>query len=171
MTVATRSLSRWGLARPALVLLFLAMAGGQLSDLTGFVDILDTYRLGGRAPAAMTAIALLGGELIAAVGLLSGSSSRRHRAGTVAVAVAVAWTVLAVQAFARGLEVDNCGCFGVHAGQTLRWWVLLQDVWFVALAWWVRRSTAGSASPGAERSGGGDDLADRRVVAEGSAPV
>lgn len=36
-------------------------------------------------------------------------------------------TVLGAQAFARGLAVDNCGCFGVYLGQPLRWWVPLQD--------------------------------------------
>lgn len=50
------------------------------------------------------------------------------------------WSALAVQAFARGLAVENCGCFGVHLGQSLRWWVLLEDAEFVALAAWVRRT-------------------------------
>jgi hypothetical protein len=55
------------------------------------------------------------------------------------VAVAVVWSLLAAQAFARGLAVGNCGCFGVRLGQPLRWWVLVEDAEFVALAVWVRR--------------------------------
>ena len=64
----------------------------------------------------------------------------------VAVAVAVGWTILGTQAFVRGLAVDNCGCFGVHLAQPLRWWVLLEDAEFVALAWWVRRKDVSAAS-------------------------
>lgn len=33
--------------------------------------------------------------------------------------------MLGLQAFLRGLALENCGCFGVHLAQPLRWWVLL----------------------------------------------
>jgi hypothetical protein len=45
---------------------------------------------------------------------------------TLATAVAVTWTLLGTQAFVSGLPIDNCGCFGVHLGQPLRWSVLLE---------------------------------------------
>lgn len=41
--------------------------------------------------------------------------------------VSVVWTGLAVQAYARGLTVANCGCFGIYLRQRLSWFVLLQD--------------------------------------------
>lgn len=41
-------------------------------------------------------------------------------------AVSVVWSLLAVQAYARGLAVANCGCFGVYLAQRLSWFVLLQ---------------------------------------------
>lgn len=112
------------------------MAIGQLSDLGGFVGILETYRLGGGITAAVLAPALVAGELLAGIGLLR--SRTGHRPATMAVAVGATWTVLAALAFARGLDLPNCGCFGVHAGQPLRWWVLVEDAQFIALALWVR---------------------------------
>lgn len=117
--------------------LLLAMAAGQLADVAAFADILRTYDL------------LTGGELVAAVlvpaaeaaagaGLLASRAlpARLARgAGALGLGVAVFWSLLAGQAFARGLELENCGCFGVYLAQSLRWWVLLQDAYFLLLAW------------------------------------
>lgn len=125
-------------ARGALAALFFTMAAGQLSNLSGFIDIVASYGIGGTKVAGLAAAGLIAGELIAAAGLVSRDQTRRYQAASVAVAVALAWGVLGTQAFARGIALDNCGCFGVHAGQPLRWWVLIEDLEFVALAWWVR---------------------------------
>ncbi len=114
------------------------MAAGQLADPTGFVDILESYRVGGRPGAVVAMVLLIAGEAVGGAGLLFGRSSRRRAAATVALGVALAWTALATQAFLRHLSVDNCGCFGVYLGQSLRWWVLIEDIEFVALALWVR---------------------------------
>lgn len=140
-------------ARLALAALLFAMAAGQLSDLSGFVDIVASYGLGGTAVAGLAAAALIAGEVAAAAGLVSRDQKRRHRAASVAVAVALAWGVLAVQAFARGMALDNCGCFGVHAGQPLRWWVLIEDLEFLALAWWIRARTVPAAAPSSSSAG------------------
>ncbi|MGH8975586.1 MAG: MauE/DoxX family redox-associated membrane protein, partial [Acidimicrobiia bacterium] len=76
---------------------------------------------------------LVGLEAVAAVALL-----RRWRGGEVlAVAAAVVWATAGVTAFARGLSLQNCGCFGSHLQQPLRWWILVEDAEFVALAGWV----------------------------------
>ena len=127
------------MARRILAILLLAMAAGQVADLTGFVDVLETYELGGRTTAWVLAIPIVMAEIVGGVGLLRGAGLLRRAAPAVALAVAVAWTVLGTQAFARGLALDNCGCFGVHLAQPLRWWILLEDAEFIALAWWVRR--------------------------------
>ena len=115
------------------------MAAGQLSDVGGFVDVVATYEVGGIALAVVLAAGLIVGEVAAGIGLLSAGHVGRRRAGALALAVAVGWSVLATQAFARGLAIENCGCFGVHLGQPLRWWVLIEDAEFIALALWVRR--------------------------------
>ena len=133
-------------ARLTLAALFFTMAAGQLSNLSGFIDIVSSYALGPTTLATLAATALIAGELTAAVGLVSRDQTRRYRAASVAVAVALAWGVVGVQAFARGIALDNCGCFGVHAGQPLRWWVLIEDLEFLALAWWVRAKAARAAA-------------------------
>lgn len=140
------------IARLALAALFLAMAAGQLSNLSGFIDIMASYGLGGTTLASFAATALIAGEVTAAVGLMSRDQVRRYRAASVAVAAALAWGVLGIQAFARGIALDNCGCFGVHASQPLRWWVLIEDLEFLALAWWVR-TKAGPAAVARPSSG------------------
>ncbi len=114
--------------------LLAAMAVGQASDFGGFVDIVASHRVGGDGAAVVVALLLVSGEAVAAAGLLARSPRARRRGATATVAVAVAWSLLASQAFGRGLALPNCGCFGVHAAQRLRWWVLVEDVEFVAWA-------------------------------------
>ncbi len=134
------------MARRILAILLLAMAAGQLSNPAGFVDALEAYELGGRTAAWALAIPIMLAEVVSRVGLVRRGGIVRQVAPGVAVAVAVGWTILGTQAFVRGLAVDNCGCFGVHLAQPLRWWVLLEDAEFVALAWWVRRKDVSAAS-------------------------
>jgi len=117
-------------------LILLAMALTQASDPRGFHAIVADYVLGPFATGVL-AIALPAAAAVAGIGLLA--RGRSPVPAVVALAVAVTWSVLAVQAFARGLALGNCGCFGVHLAQPLRWWILLEDVWFVGLAIWVWR--------------------------------
>lgn len=130
-------------ARPILAVLLLVMAAGQLLDPAGFFDILETYDAGPDALAPMLGAILIAGEVVGGVALLT----RLEVGPPVALAVALLWTVLGVQAFARGLVVPNCGCFGIYLGQPLRWWVLVQDAEFVALAWWIRRRWSSAEEP------------------------
>ena len=140
-------------ARRILAALVVAMASGQLSDLGGFVDIVATYHVGGDTLAAFLAVALIVGEAAGGVGLLGADHARRRRATGLVVAVAVGWSLLAAQGFARGLALDNCGCFGVHLAQPLRWWVLVEDAELIALALWVRRQTTHRPPVGARALG------------------
>ncbi|MDZ7675323.1 MAG: hypothetical protein U5K30_09670 [Acidimicrobiales bacterium] len=127
------------MARRILAILLLAMAVGQISNPAGFVDALVAYEFGGRSVAWAVAVPIVLAEAVSGVGLLRRGGILRQVAPALAVAVAVGWTILGTQGFVRGLVLDNCGCFGVHLAQPLRWWVLLEDAEFVALAWWVRR--------------------------------
>lgn len=129
--------------RPALApllygLLLVGMAAGQLASFGAFREALGRYDISvDAAPAAAAVIAV---ELAAAIGLLASASVPRLVAGAAGIAglgIASFWSVLAVQAFARGLELDNCGCFGAYLAQPLRWWVLLEDVYLLVLAWYA----------------------------------
>ena len=114
--------------------LLLVMAVAQASDLPGFHGVIRSYEVR-RSLAWPLVLVLVGGAAVGGIGLLRVRGARTS--AIVALSVAVLWSALAIQAFARGLEVDNCGCFGVHLAQPLRWWILLEDMWFVGLAAWV----------------------------------
>lgn len=105
-------------------LLFLGMAAGQLADVTGFQAILATYDI---ASPRLLAVLLLSGELLAGAWLVLVPRREPIVAAMVFAATSVLWSLLAVQAFLRGLALPNCGCFGIYRGQPLRWWVLGQD--------------------------------------------
>ncbi len=129
------------MVRIYLSVLLLAMAAGQLVDLPGFVAIIEDYSVGSGV-AWPLAIALTAGE-VAAGGATLFTRRRRGEGAAIAVAVTVLWSALAVQALARGLSVDNCGCFGVYFGQRLSGWILVQDAWFVGTAVWAWLSLSG----------------------------
>lgn len=134
---------------PALLygLLLAAMAVGQLGSLGAFERALESYDvLGGLVPAATLTLPAL--ELLAAAGLLAAPrvDPRLVRvAAVLGILIALFWAALAGQAFARGLAVENCGCFGAYFAQELRWWVLLEDAYFVALALLAARSVGALA--------------------------
>jgi Methylamine utilisation protein MauE len=117
-------------------LLLVAMAAGQLASLDEFGEALESYDLlGPLVPAAQFGLPVI--EVLVGTGLLL---SRRlpplaaRAVGLAGVLVAVVWATLAAQAFARGLTVENCGCFGAYLAQPLRWWVLLEDAYLLLLA-------------------------------------
>jgi hypothetical protein len=129
------------IARLLFGLLVLGMAIGQLLSFSVFLDAIHSYRVAGDVGVTRgVAIALVAGELFSGVGLLTGLPRLRKLAGWVGLGLAAGWAALATQAFVRGLEVENCGCFGRYFAQRLSWLVLLQDVYFVILAYLAMRS-------------------------------
>lgn len=129
--------------RPALApllygLLLVGMGAGQLASFSALRRVLGEYDLFGNA--ASTAVVVVAVELAGSLGLLASASVPRsigRAAGLAGLAVACFWSVLAAQAFARGLELDNCGCFGAYLAQPLRWWVLVEDAYMLVLAWYA----------------------------------
>lgn len=118
---------RGAIPRLALAGLLMAMAAGQLSDPAGFTTIIRSYSVGAATAPALAAL-LIAGELAAGVGLVRREGRWRRVGAATGIAVALSWSILGAQAFARGLALESCGCFGVHLGQPLRWWVLLEDL-------------------------------------------
>ncbi len=118
--------------RKVFIVLFGAMALGQLLSPGRFVDAIETYGVGGPAAAWVIAVSIIALE-VATVVALSGTHHRPVGA-TLAIVTMAVWTALAIQAFARGLVVPNCGCFGTYLSQELRWWVLLEDAYLLVLA-------------------------------------
>lgn len=123
--------------------LLVAMALGQgLSwDAYAYADAVRSYEVDGW----VLATALFVAEIAGGLALLVGPRRYRRRGAWVALAVAVAWSLLAGQAFARGLAIPNCGCFGAYLSQSLRWWIPLEDAAFVGLGGLVLHRTRGGS--------------------------
>jgi hypothetical protein len=119
--------------RGGLAVLYIATGIGKALDVPGFIDVIRTYELalpqGGLWVAALSTIAL---ELALGAWMLSG----RRLAGAVAASIAlnVAYFALLTSALWRGLDIRNCGCFGVYFPSPLRWYTPLEDVVIAALS-------------------------------------
>ena len=113
-------------------LVFLATATGKLLDNRGFADVLQTYRLGDFPPwfwlAAALALSLA--ELATGIALLAG-----QRAGIVGAAtLSTVGLAATLSALARGLALQNCGCFGAFWPRPLGPTTPLEDVVLILLA-------------------------------------
>lgn len=135
-----------GVARPmgwrlaALVFLALlnaAAAIGKGLDLAGFVRVLEAYELlpGLALPAVALGLPLVEAALAGA--LLSARWWREAAWATAALCLAYG-AVLTVTLL-RGIELANCGCFGVFFARPLRPWTPVEDLVLMLLALWVAR--------------------------------
>ncbi|MDM4722296.1 MauE/DoxX family redox-associated membrane protein [Micromonospora sp. WMMA1363] len=118
-----------------------AMASGQLVSWPAMPDILAAYGIAPAAALPWLAAVLIVAELTGGLWLLTRPRSCALTPVWVYAGVAVVWAGLAVQAFARGLTVDNCGCFGRFLTQRLGWFVLLQDALLLIYGGLLLRAT------------------------------
>lgn len=128
----------WVVAPRGLLALVLAATGlGKALDVQGFAAVVGTYQV---LPAGLLlpgAVALAGLELALAGWLASGV--RLRLAGLAAAAMHAGYAAWASLALARGLDVPNCGCFGVFAARSLTPWTVLEDTALLALSVLVMR--------------------------------
>jgi Methylamine utilisation protein MauE len=106
-------------------LLLFATAVGKLADPAGFASVLDTYRVLPSWALLPLALAIPLAELLLAGWLAIG---RRLRAAAIGSAVLhAAYGAWAGITLARGLQLPNCGCFGVFLPRPLTWGTVLED--------------------------------------------
>ena len=111
---------RWGFA-----VLLAASALGKLADMRGFIDVAATFRSLPGAWLTGAAWALALSEAVLAVSLASGRHLTRAALGvTLLHCLYFAWIALAL---ARGLQLTNCGCFGVYWPRPLTLLTLIED--------------------------------------------
>jgi len=116
----------------ALGALHLAAAGGKLLDLRGFASVLADYRIAPPDLLLPLAIFVVVLELGVGVGLLT--SAWRRRAALGAAAMAGLYALALTATLARGIPLDNCGCFGVYFARPLTVLSPLEDVALIGLA-------------------------------------
>ena len=129
--------------RLLLGVLLLATSGGKLLDLAGFAKVVGTYRIFPDWLLLPAGIGLAAAELALALSLLAG-----YRLGETALAAAalhVAFLLWSALALARGLEIANCGCFGVFWERPLTRWTLLEDLGLAAACLGLWHGTRRSA--------------------------
>ncbi len=110
-----------------------ASALGKSLDLSGFVDVLATYRLfpdWSLWPVALGITGIewgLAGWILVGWHLSTGALMAMVLNGLYAIGLIV--TLL------RGLDLPNCGCYGVFFPQPLRWYSPLEDLVLVGLCY------------------------------------
>jgi len=113
----------------ALAALLLFMSVTQLISLGAFTDIVAEYDL---LPARLLVFMIIALQLLAIPALLplKLSPALRTISAYSVLLLPILWSVMAVQAYARGLIIENCGCYGIYFAQKLGLGVLLQDLVF-----------------------------------------
>ena len=114
------------------VLVLLASSIGKLLDNRGFAAIVGTYHVFPDWMLLPAGLALGLAELALAAWLVRGIYLRRAALATVLFQVGyLAWLALA---YARGLDIPNCGCFGIYWGRPLTGWRFVEDGVLLAAA-------------------------------------
>jgi Methylamine utilisation protein MauE len=126
------------LFRYFLGLLFVATAIGKLLDNRGFAQVISTYRLGIPDNFLLgTALAISLLELYIGINILIARELNR-------IVLATLWFHLGYAGLAwvtllRGIQLTNCGCFGVFLARSLKWSTVLEDIVLagISLACWL----------------------------------
>lgn len=111
----------------------LASALGKSFDLPGFVDVLVTYRLFPDWSLWPLALGITGIEWVLAAWILVG---RRLSTGAlIALSLNGLYAIGLIFTLLRGLDLSNCGCYGVFFPQPLRWYSPLEDLVLVGICY------------------------------------
>ena len=114
------------------VALLAASGIAKLADMRGFIEVASTYKSLPIATVPIAAWALTIAEIGIAAWLAVGI---RLRAAALAVVLMhllyFGWIALAL---ARGLDLANCGCFGVYFARALGWNTLVEDALLLTMA-------------------------------------
>jgi hypothetical protein len=118
-------------ARLLLGISFAATALAKLLDIQGFAAVLAQYRLFPGPLLAPLGLGLALAELAVAVGLARPATLRPAAAG--AMLLALVGGLLLLVTLARGIDLANCGCFGVYWPRPLRPWTPIEDLALIGL--------------------------------------
>jgi Methylamine utilisation protein MauE len=115
---------------------FLASALGKSLDLPGFVDVLVTYRLFPDWFLWTLALGITGIEWGLAAWIFVG---RQLPTGALlAMGLNGLYAIGLIVTLVRGLDLPNCGCYGVFFPQALRWYSPLEDLVLVGICYALR---------------------------------
>ena len=134
-----------GWARIVLAVVCLASALGKSLDLSGFVEILAEYRLFPDQGLWPIAFGITGSEWVLGGWLLAG-----WRIQTGALLALIMYGLYAaglVITLFRGIDLPNCGCYGVFFPQPLRWYSPFEDLVLVGMCYALRLAAQKVSAP------------------------
>jgi uncharacterized membrane protein YphA (DoxX/SURF4 family) len=114
------------------ILLLAASSIGKLADMSGFYAVIKSYALLPELVIPVAAWALAIFELVLAIWLAIGK--RINVAALIVIALHFVYLIWLAIALARGLDIPNCGCFGVFWARPLTWFTPVEDLILLALA-------------------------------------
>jgi hypothetical protein len=109
-----------------------ASAVGKIADMPGFFEVVSSYQVFPKDIIALSSWGLVAVELSLAVALLAG----KHLKITAALVVGlhVLYFIWLSIALWRGLNIPNCGCFGVYFARPLTSYTLIEDGFLLLLS-------------------------------------
>jgi hypothetical protein len=108
---------------------------GKLLDVPGFIGVIHTYRALPNALVPALAVVMVLVELRLAEMFLLGKSL--HLASGIATFLHAFFIGWAGVALLRGLDIPNCGCFGVFLARPLSTQTIVEDVVMAGLCLWL----------------------------------
>lgn len=113
-------------------LILLMTAIGKLLDVPGFAHVIESFQIFTSWITSPIGLAMSLTELGLAIWLFSGKRLELAALASAALhSTFIAWLLIAM---ARGLEISNCGCFGVFWARPLGWVTIFEDVFMVAIS-------------------------------------
>jgi hypothetical protein len=110
-----------------------ASALGKSLDLPGFVEVLVTYRLFPDWSLWLLALGITGSEWALAVWILIGW--QLPTGALLAMTMNGLYALGLIITLVRGLDLPNCGCYGVFFPQALRWYSPVEDLVLVGICY------------------------------------
>jgi hypothetical protein len=123
------------------ILLMFTTGIGKLLDIPGFAEVIATYQLGVSGHFATglgLGVALF--ELELAIYMVRKPLS--VLVGPILTLVHSGYSLLAIITVSRGLELENCGCFGVFLARPMTTMTIVEDLILTGLSvmyWWLSR--------------------------------
>ena len=105
---------------------------GKALDIPGFVEVLITYQALADWMLYPVALGMTTTELIISFWLFSGRLV--FWAALASLGLHVVFTLWTAVTFLRGLDIPNCGCFGVFFARPLDGWTIVEDLVMVVFS-------------------------------------
>lgn len=120
------------IARFFLGLNLLATAIGKLLDIQGFAEVIDSFQIFSDPITAPLGLALSLVELGLAIWLLTGKNLKL--AGLTSTILHVFFVIWLLIAMLRGLDIQNCGCYGVFFAKPLTVKTIFEDLFMLTVS-------------------------------------